>query len=158
MKKISLLLFLIIIFLTGCNTAKEEKNKYINATLLDDNRIAFKTEDITSKTTFINYEVDNITIQLIAVKASDNTIRVSLNTCQSCSPAPLAYFKEEGEYLVCQNCGTKFHKDDIGKTAYGCNPIPIEEIEQTSEEIIITKDKIEKYKSNFENWAGPIQA
>ena len=82
-------------------------------------------------------------------------VRIAFNTCQACNPAPNAYFVQVGEYLQCQNCGNKFHIDKIGEEKGGCNPAPVEEKEETDNQIIIDKDYVATYKEKFENWNGP---
>jgi hypothetical protein len=44
--------------------------------------IVIKKKDITSTATFIPYKVNGFDMEIIAVKASDGTIRTALNTCQ----------------------------------------------------------------------------
>ena len=95
-------------------------------------------------------------VQLIAVNASDGTSRISLNTCQSCSPSPMAYFAEENGKLVCQNCGNEFTTDDVGKTASGCNPMSIKH-EENDSQIIVSTDTLKQYEDLFTNWQGKYQ-
>lgn len=161
MKKFYILLSILIIIVTGCEygskTTKKGNNKYINSSLDSDGNVIIDTSDITSEATFINYEVDGVTIQLIVVRATDGTIRVAFNTCQVCNPSPNAYFLQDGDYLVCQNCGNRFHIDEVGVKKGGCNPTPVEELEEDGKIIKINKAYLERYKDKFENWNGPIK-
>lgn len=50
--------------------------------------ISIPKSELSEKVTYINYDSDGTIIQLIAVIASDGSYRLSLNTCQSCSPSP----------------------------------------------------------------------
>ena len=164
MKKVFIVIVCILIA-SGCNYGKQNtkkgNNKYVQARLNSDGNVIINTSDITSLATFVNYEVDGVTIQLIVVRATDDTIRVALNTCGTCSPSPNAYFLQDGEYLVCQNCGNKFHIDDVGFiegiTKEGCNPIPVKIMDEKDDEIIISSSFIEEYKDNFKNWNGPLR-
>ena len=160
MKKVIIVLVLImsILQVTGCSsTGDEEKmeNIVVQATLDENGNIVIKEDDITEAATFINYEVDGITIGFIAVRGTDGKVRVAFNTCQSCSPSPDAYFIQKGEYLVCQNCGSKFHIDKIGEGNGGCNPAPVKEMMQEEGIITIPVDYAETYQDKFENWNGP---
>lgn len=161
MKKFYILLSILIIIVTGCEygskTTKKGNNKYINSSLDSDGNVIIDTSDITSEATFINYEVDGVTIQLIVVRATDGTIRVAFNTCQVCNPSPNAYFLQDGDYLVCQNCGNRFHIDEVVVKKGGCNPTPVEELEEDGKIIKINKAYLESYKDKFENWNGPIK-
>lgn len=158
MRKISYLVFILILVLTvnGCSTKakevkKQEENKYITVKANIDNNIVLDTNKITSTATFVNYDDDGIIIQFILVRGTDNKVRIALNTCQVCNPSPKAYFIQEGEYLVCQNCETKFHINKIGIEKGGCNPTPIEEKQEEDNKIIISKNYIDTFKSKFKN-------
>ncbi len=155
MKKfiIMIMMLLSIFTITGCGTTK---NEYKDATLDDDGNIVINEDDITSNATFVNYTTGGVTIQLIVVRASDGTVRVAFNTCQSCNPSPMAYFVQEGDYFVCQNCGTKFSIDEIGIAKGGCNPAPVSEKIEEEGKITISKQYVESYKEKFENWEGKI--
>ena len=170
MKKTLVILLLIVgIFcLTGCNNneKKETKNKgseeYVKANFLNveannDGNIIIDTTNITSTATFVNYKVDNVTIQFVVVKGTDGVVRIAFNTCQSCNPSPNAYFVQKGEYLECQNCGNRFHIDEIGEAKGGCNPHPVEEKEISENKIILTKDYVDTFKEKFENFNGPTE-
>lgn len=109
-------------------------------------------DEITSKATFFIYTLnENTKIRLFAVKSSDGVIRTAFNTCQVCNPSPKAYFEQEGNNFICQNCGNSFPANRIGIEKGGCNPIPITNDEKTVEgnKIIIKKEFIEQYKDNF---------
>lgn len=146
MKKISFLILILILVLTvnGCSTKtkkvkKQIENKYLTAKANEDNNIILDTSNITSTATFVNYDDDGIIIQFILVKGTDNKVRIALNTCQVCNPSPKAYFIQEGEYLVCQNCGTKFHINKIGMEKGGCNPTPVEKNKKKIIKLLLIK-------------------
>ena len=143
--------FVLIIFLVGC----ESKEKIVKAKLNKEGNIVIEKKDIKEKATFISYEVDGVTIGFIVERGTDGKVRVAFNTCQSCSPSPNAYFLQEGEYFQCQNCGNKFHVDEIGVSKGGCNPAPVEEMTEDDDTIIISSEYAKTYKEKFENWNGP---
>lgn len=68
----------------------------------------------------------------------------------------MAYFVQEGDYFVCQNCKTKFSIDEIGIAKGGCNPAPVSKKIDENGKITISKEYIESYKEKFENWKGKI--
>ena len=162
MRKV-LLLFCILascLLWTGCSqkeTIPVTENQFIEAKTNGFGDIVIETDDITEIATFVNYEVDGVTIQFIVVRASDGTVRIAFNTCQSCTPSPNAYFVQEGNYFVCQNCQTKFLIDEIGLKKGGCNPAPVEEKTESDGVITIPKDYADSMKDNFENWNGPTE-
>jgi uncharacterized membrane protein len=93
-------------------------------------------------------------MEVLAVKAPDGTIRTSFNTCQVCYGSGRGYYKQEGDVLVCQNCGNRFKTSQVEKIKGGCNPVPILEDNKTDDgtTITISKDFLEQNKSYFENW------
>ena len=157
MKKISQLILILILILTvnDCSTktkeTKKQRNKYLTVKANEDNNVILDTSKITSTTTFVNYDDEGIIIQFILVRGTDNKVRIALNTCQVCNPSPKAYFIQEGEYLVCQSCGTKSHINKIGIEKEGCNPTPVEEKQEEDNKIIISKDYVDTFKSKFKN-------
>jgi uncharacterized membrane protein len=159
-----LLLFIFLITFTGCNNKIEDSscdtdcvNKYVSASLDLNKDIVIYTADVTKTATFINYEVDDVIVQLVTLKGTDDTVRVAFNTCQACNPAPNAYFIQEGDYLVCQTCGNKFHIDEVGDSSGGCNPTPVEEKEEKDGKIIIPKEYVSSFKEKFKSWEGKTE-
>lgn len=69
---------------------------------------------------FIDHTQDGVAMQLIAIKDADDTVRLALNTCQSCGGSPYAWFEYIGDdTLQCQNCGLTFHIVDAIDTVSG---------------------------------------
>ncbi|EPR13368.1 DUF2318 domain-containing protein [Ruminiclostridium papyrosolvens] len=143
----------IIIVLTGILTLKFAGNDSKNSAAVAD--IIISKSQITDKVTFYPVKAGKTNMEVLAVKASDGTIRTAFNTCQVCNGSPRAYYRQEGDVIVCQNCGNKFSMDMIEQQRGGCNPIPIyrENKNEDAENITITKEFIENNKSLFTaNW------
>ena len=138
---------------SGDTTPNNEAS--IAATLNDNGDVLIKEADITENATFLEYNSkDGITVGLLAVRASDGTVRTALNSCQVCNGSPLAYFIQKGDVVECQNCGNIFGLDMIEQERGGCNPIPIMIGEKTvtDTEIIIPAVFLEENAVKFENW------
>ena len=110
--------------------------------------------DITEKATFYAYNELDSKMEVLAVKASDGTIRTAFNTCQVCYSSGRGYYVQEGDVLVCQNCGNRFSMDEVEITKGGCNPVPIfdDQKEVTDKSIIIPKEFLKEAEVIFENW------
>lgn len=110
--------------------------------------------EITEKATFIPYQAGDTYMEVVTIRASDGTVRTALNTCQICNGSGRGYYEQEGDVLVCQNCGNRFTVDQVEIVRGGCNPVPIQSHEKTETEdsIIITDDFMQKNKSLFNNW------
>lgn len=111
--------------------------------------------EITENAKFYPYKAEGTNMEILAVRASDGTIRTAFNTCQICNGSPRAYYKQEGSMLVCQNCGNRFSMDMVEKERGGCNPIPIMEGDKIDDgtNIIIAESFILENKKLFtSNW------
>ena len=117
------------------------------------NDLKIFTKDITETAKFYPYKVDNVDMQVIAVKATDGTIRTALNTCQVCFDSGRGYYVQVGQYLVCQNCKNRFHIDQVEQVKGGCNPVPIleENKKYEGDYIIISEDYLASQKGYFIN-------
>ena len=148
MKKL-LLVTMLFALIFGLTFAAAKKPKYITP-VPKNGQITIKKSQLSKDASFINYKAGDITVQLIAVIADDNTYRLSFNTCQSCNPSPKAYFVQQGKKLVCQNCGNQFTMNDVGTASYGCNPARIP-FSQTDSEIVVSTEILEKVAPAFKN-------
>ncbi|MDF3003365.1 MAG: uncharacterized protein K0Q48_3484 [Bacillota bacterium] len=123
--------------------------------VLNENRdLVITTSDITETAAFYTYNELDKKMEIIAVKASDGTIRTAFNTCQVCYSSGKGYYIQEGEFLVCQNCGNRFGMDEVALTKGGCNPVPITDEYKTEVDGVITipKEFLEEAQVIFENW------
>lgn len=125
-----------------------------NSAAIEGDVIISKSE-ITETVKFYPIKAGSKNMEILAVKASDGTIRTAFNTCQVCNGSPKAYYKQEGDILVCQNCGNQFSMDMIEQQRGGCNPVPIykEDKAEDGDNIVISKAFIEQNKDLFTaNW------
>ena len=116
--------------------------------------VVIKAADIKTDASYYDYDANGTKVQLFAVKASDGTARVALNTCQVCQGSPKAYFVQEGDDFVCQNCGNHFASAQVGNEAQGCDPIPVTSSDYTikDNQIIVPADFLDQYAGSFTNW------
>ncbi len=110
--------------------------------------------DISEEAKFYPYKAGDTYMELLAVEASDGSIRTALNTCQVCYRSGRGYYIQEGDTLVCQNCGNVFGVDDVEVVRGGCNPVPVLEESKTDEGEYITvkKEFMEASKDLFAVW------
>lgn len=109
---------------------------------------------VTSTVKFYPYTVNGVKMEVMAVKASDGTIRTAFNTCQVCYDSGRGFYTQQGNEVVCNNCGNRFLIDKIEKIKNGCNPIPIlpENKKDSGKYINVSKDFLAKYSAYFKNW------
>jgi len=109
---------------------------------------------ITAQARFFAVTVDGVKMEVLAVKASDGSIRTALNTCQVCFDSGRGWYVQQGDVLVCQNCGNRFKVDQIELQKNGCNPIPITKDLKTEDakSITIKADILVQAKPFFGRW------
>jgi uncharacterized protein YcfL len=116
--------------------------------------IEINESEISATVKFYPYEANGIKMEVLALKAKDGTIRTALNTCQVCYASGKGYYVQEGDELVCQNCGNRFASNMVGKAKGGCNPVPISDTSKTDDgnKITIDKNFLDKNKAYFSHW------
>jgi len=119
-----------------------------------DEDLVIPVNEITEKASFFPVEMEGVNLEVLAVKAPDGTIRTAFNTCQVCFASGRGHYKQDGDVLVCQNCGNRFHMSDVEVTRGGCNPVPITGDEKIVDEdsITIPKEFLTEATVIFENW------
>ncbi len=132
--------------------SKNSKSSGISAVKDDD--IVISLKDVTETALFYPASINGTDLEVIAVKAADGTVRTAFNTCQVCFGSGKGYYEQEGDQLVCQNCGNRFGMDEVEVTRGGCNPVPItSEYKKVDEETItISKNFLEQATVIFQNW------
>lgn len=85
---------------------------------------------------------DGQTIRYFALKSSDGIIRAAFDACDVCWPAGKGYY-QEGDFMVCRNCGRRFASVKVNEVKGGCNPAPLKR-EVLGENLVIqVKDILE---------------
>lgn len=78
-----------------------------------------------STASYFVYNANGKDIKFFMLRASDGTVRLALDACTACNHAKLGY-RQNGEAMVCNNCGMSFKSTDIGHISGGCSPIPLQ--------------------------------
>ena len=100
--------------------------------------LAIPIADLSQTASFYKAELDGTEIELVALKDSKGNLRTAFNACQVCYSSGKGYYVQDGNYLVCQNCGNSFTIDQVGIASGGCNPWPILDSDRT-----VTDDEIQ---------------
>ena len=114
--------------------------------------------EITGEASFFPITVDGEAMEVLAVRATDGSIRTAFNTCQSCFTSGAGFYRFENGELVCGNCGFHFSPDQVEITSGGCNPWPIfsENKTVTDDQISISYDFLAASKEIFANWKTAV--
>lgn len=119
------------------------------------NDLVISKGELTETVRFFPVNADGANMEIMAVRASDGSVRTAFNTCQVCNGSPRAYYKQQSDRVICQNCGNIFRIDMIEQQRGGCNPIPIMKENKTDdgENIIISGEFLKANKAFFpSNW------
>jgi len=95
--------------------------------------------DVSDTAKFYKLDVDGTTVKYFLIKAPDGTVRSALDACDVCYPEKKGY-KQAGEFMICVNCGQKFHVSRVGLVKGGCNPHPLPNSVQGSDVVINKSD------------------
>jgi len=85
---------------------------------------------------------DGLTIRYFVVKGKDGVIRTAFDACDACWAANKGY-SQDGNHMVCRNCGQKFAVEKVGRQRGGCNPAPLTGRETDNNVVIRVTDILE---------------
>lgn len=63
-------------------------------------------------------------VEFFILKSADGIVRAAFNACDVCYPFKKGYH-QEGDEVVCNNCGRRFPSNQINVVQGGCNPSPL---------------------------------
>jgi uncharacterized membrane protein len=84
-------------------------------------------------------------VKFFVIKSGDGVIRAAFDACDVCFRSKKGY-TQDGEYMVCNNCGRKFHSSRINIVEGGCNPAPLNRIERDDSLVIRVSDVLHGVK------------
>lgn len=74
---------------------------------------------------FYTYEGRDRDVNFFVLRSSDGVIRAAFDACDVCFREKKGY-RQEGDLMVCNNCGQVFPSVKINVLRGGCNPAPLE--------------------------------
>ncbi|MBU0479809.1 MAG: DUF2318 domain-containing protein [Proteobacteria bacterium] len=78
-------------------------------------------------------------VTFFVIRSSDGVLRAAIDACDVCYKAGKGYY-QEGDFMVCENCGQKFASTRINIVKGGCNPAPLNRTVEGDKLIIKMKD------------------
>ncbi len=63
-------------------------------------------------------------IKFFVVKSIDGVMRAAFDACDVCYREMKGY-RQEGDFMVCNNCQQRFRTDLVNEVKGGCNPAPL---------------------------------
>jgi len=74
---------------------------------------------------YYTYKSSRGSINFFVLRSSDGVIRAAFDACDVCYREKKGY-RQEGDYMVCNNCGQRFLSTQINVIRGGCNPAPLD--------------------------------
>lgn len=110
----------------------------------ENGNVTIDVSEVSEKAKFYTYTYEGTKLEFFAVRDGKGTVRMAFNRCQVCYDSGRGYFKQEGDEMVCQNCGNRYKTSSIGNERGGCNPSPI-----TNSDKIVNGNSVEIKESIF---------
>ena len=112
-------LLLVILFLGACGSGSKDRLAEETGTFK-----ILEKEVNDGKAHYYSVKLDGKNIRFFVLTSNDGIVRAAFDACDVCYSAKKGY-SQEGDYMVCNNCGQKFHESKINVVKGGCNPAPL---------------------------------
>lgn len=123
----------------GENVSLSNEEIRLKTSIFNDNQARFYNVKMTS----------GKTIYFFVVKDRNGIYRAAANACAVCFKTYKGFY-QEGNEIVCNNCGNRYPIEKIATEKGGCNPGPINpNLETENGEIIIKKADLEQVLGLF---------
>lgn len=86
-------------------------------------------------------------IKFFVVKSSDGVIRAAFDACDVCYKEKKGY-RQEGDAMICNNCGQAFPSNMVNVVKGGCNPSPLQR-QLAGDQVIIRVAALEQGAGYF---------
>lgn len=74
---------------------------------------------------YYSYDAGGVEVKYFVMKSADGEYRAAFDACDVCYANKKGY-TQQGDVMVCNNCGQQFDSTQINEQRGGCNPSPIE--------------------------------
>ncbi|MEK6198427.1 MAG: DUF2318 domain-containing protein [Desulfobacterales bacterium] len=137
----TILLLLIAAILSGCSNATSSPGKSGGLITPTNGKIEIPVADINNgKAHHFQVKSDDGTmVTFFVLKSADGVLRAAIDACDVCYRSGLGYY-QEGDNMVCKNCGQKFASNKINVIKGGCNPAPLNRTVSGDKLVIQMKD------------------
>ena len=119
-----LVAFALALFVAGNASALFGLGKY--ATVEPENGIVtIAVADVSDgQAHYYTYKKNGVEVKFFLLKSSDGVIRAAFDACDVCFREKKGY-SQDGDFMICNNCGQRFHSSRINEVKGGCNPSPL---------------------------------
>lgn len=78
-------------------------------------------------------------IRFFVIRSADGVVRAAFDACDVCYRSRKGY-RQDGDDMVCVNCGQRFRSSDVNLLAGGCNPAPLRRAADGAQVVIKAAD------------------
>ncbi len=115
---------------------------------LDKDQVSIPLNEVSDgQAHYYSVDVDGMPIKFFVLKSRDGIIRVAFDACDVCYRSRKGY-SQDGDFMICNNCGMRFHSTRINVVQGGCNPSPLKRTTE-GDNLIIKIDDIRSGKKYF---------
>ncbi|MDW7774310.1 MAG: DUF2318 domain-containing protein [Desulfobulbaceae bacterium] len=107
-------------------------------------RIPLKSID-NGEAHYFTFKAQGKNINFFVLQSRDGIIRAAFDACDVCFPEKKGY-SQAGDFMVCVNCGQRFHSSKINVLKGGCNPAPLNRATSGEDLVITTSDIISGFR------------
>ncbi|MCA1905923.1 MAG: DUF2318 domain-containing protein [Desulfarculus sp.] len=106
--------------------------------------VSYKLSDFADgKAKYFKHQTpDGIVVRYFVLKSSDGVVRAAFDACDVCWRANKGY-SQDGDFMVCNNCGRRFASVKVNEVKGGCNPAPLARTIQGDRLVIKVQDILE---------------
>lgn len=91
------------------------------------------------KAHYYSYDSGGTQVKYFVLKSSDGKVRAAFDACDVCYAQKKGY-QQEGDEMVCGNCGQRFPSTKINVLEGGCNPSPVDRTVKGDTLVLKTSD------------------
>jgi len=100
-----------------------------------------------------SHQFNGMTVKYFILQSSDGVVRAAFDACDVCWRAGKGYV-QQGDNMICRNCGRRFASVMVNEVQGGCNPAPLNRRIEGNQLIIQIQDIQEG--SRFFDFSGKV--
>ncbi|MBU1247192.1 MAG: DUF2318 domain-containing protein [Proteobacteria bacterium] len=120
--RFALALLAMVFALAACGGVEEDASASVSP--VGDSFVVPVNEVSDGAAHYYQAEAGGKEVRFFVLKSSDGVLRAAFDACDVCYESKKGY-TQDGEFMVCNNCGRRFHSSRINEVKGGCNPAPL---------------------------------
>jgi len=141
-KKFPVMILAVVLLLAGAATywfvaSPGGSGQFVTA---ENGKVSIQLSEVTDgKAHYYSYRAGSSEVDFFLLKSRDGTVRAALDACDVCYKSGKGY-RQEGDFMVCNNCNQKFQSDMINVIKGGCNPAPLTRTVENGQVVLLERE------------------